>query len=328
LRYLCTSGVFNRDKMAAYISLAEQQIGKPFPPSQKEKMLNANESIFPEIQTDGTSIDGFGQLRIDAVRTHMAAIQELVKLLPNATDKTEAVKAGQLIIKVLKEVEMLVHEAEKVQQDVVEVTYKTKANVSVKIGKDEPTRRGDGTILGDVIFKGVYKPQAGSEGIGYFNPENAPFRNYPNGKTGLLQGPMADQLIVTIPASRGLYGSLLDESGDTAVDLAIKLSLSSTRQVLDTFLQLVKKEAISQFLLVTTTMPFFLTYSIGKVIVLAEVDHELKLNALANMLLKDRSFSSVYSVSAFEAKAISLLDERKQEVEEKKQWAIDLQKSR
>jgi hypothetical protein len=189
-------------------------------------------------------------------------------------------------------------------------------------------RRGDGTILGDVISKGIYKPRAGSEAIGYFNPEIAPFRNFPNGKTGLLQGPMADQLIQTIPASRGVYGSMFDESGDIAVDLAIKLGLSSTRQVLDTFVQLVKREAVSQFLMVTTTMPFFLTYSTGKVIVLAEVDGELKLNALAHLLLKDRSFSSVHSVSAFEAKATSLWDERKQEVEEKKQWAIDLQKSR
>jgi uncharacterized RDD family membrane protein YckC/tetratricopeptide (TPR) repeat protein len=189
-------------------------------------------------------------------------------------------------------------------------------------------RRGDGTILGDVISKGVYKPRAGSETIGYFNPEIAPFRNFPNGKTGLLQGNMADLLIQTIPASRQLYGPMFKQSGDTAVDLAIKLGLSSTRQVLDTFLQLVKREAVSEFLLVTTTMPFFLTYSTGSVIVLAEVDHELKLNALAHLLLKDQGFSSVHSVSDFEAKAISLMQDRKQEVEEKKQWAIDFQKSR
>jgi hypothetical protein len=189
-------------------------------------------------------------------------------------------------------------------------------------------RRGDGTILGDVISKGIFKPLAGSEAIGYFNPEIAPFRNFPNGKTGLLQGPMADQLIQTIPASRGIYGSMFDESGDIAVDLAIKLRLSSTRQVLDTFIQLAKREAVSRFLMVTTTMPFFLTYSTGKVIVMAEVDDELKLNSLAHLLLKDQSFSSVHSVSAFEAKATSLWDERKQEVEEKKQWVIDLQKSR
>ncbi len=220
------------------------------------------------------------------------------------------------------------YEAEVVQQAVVEVTYRTKAKVSVKIGKEEATRRGDGTILGDVISKGVYKPQAGSERIGYFNPEIDPFRTFPNGKTGLRHGSMADQLIQMIPASRGAYGSMLDESGDIAVDLAIKLRLSSIRQVSDTFQQLVKKEAVSQFLIVTTTMPFFLMYSTRKVIILAEVDHELKLNALAHLLLKDPSFSSVHSVPAFEAKATSLLDERKQEVEEKKQWAIDLQKSR
>jgi hypothetical protein len=189
-------------------------------------------------------------------------------------------------------------------------------------------RQRDGTILGDAIAKRIYKPTAGSERIGYFNPEIAPFRTFPNGKTGLLQGPLADQVIQTLPASRGSFGSMFDESGDTAADLAIKLGLLSTRPVLDTFQSLVKSEAVSQFLLVTTAMPFFLTYSTGKVVVLAEVNHELMLNALANLLLKDPSFSSVHTVPAFQAKAASLMNERKGEFEERKQWAIDLQKSR
>ena len=201
-------------------------------------------------------------------------------------------------------------------------------------GERPDTRRGrfgDGTILGDAISKGAYRPQAGSERIGYFNPEIAPFRTFPNGKVGLLQGPMADFLIQSIPevirgTRRGIYGSML-EGGDAAVDLAIKLGHSTTKQVLDSFQQLAKQEAISRFLLVTTTMPFFLTYSTGEVIVMAEVDHELKLNALAHLLLKDPSFSSVHSFSAFEAKAMSLLDERKQEFEEKKQWADNLHKA-
>ena len=188
-------------------------------------------------------------------------------------------------------------------------------------------RRGDGTILGDLISKGLYKPQAGSEKIGYFDPETAPFRDFPNGKTGLLQGPLADELIQAIPARREAFGDMLDGSGDLAVDLAIKLELSSTRQVMDVFLQLVNDKAVGQFLLVTTTMPFFLTYITGKRVIVAEVYHELKLNALANLLLTDPSFASIHSVSAFEAEAASLLDKRKGEVEEKKQWAIDVQKS-
>ena len=58
------------------------------------------------------------------------------------------------------------YEVEIFQQAVVEITYKTKTKVSVKIGKEEETRRGDGTILGDVISKGVYKLLAGSERMG------------------------------------------------------------------------------------------------------------------------------------------------------------------
>jgi hypothetical protein len=189
-------------------------------------------------------------------------------------------------------------------------------------------RQGDGTILGEAIAKRIYKPTAGSERIGYFNPDIAPFRTFPNGKTGLRQGPLADQVIQTLPASRGIFGSMFNESGDAAVDVALKLGLLSTRPVTDMFQSLVKNEAVSQFLLVTTAMPFFLTYSLGKVVVLAEVNHELMLNALANLLLKDPGFSSVHSVPAFEMKAASLLDERKGEFEERKQWAIDLQTSR
>ena len=115
---------------------------------------------------------------------------------------------------------------------------------------------------------------------------------------------------------------------DIAVDLAVKLGLSSAGQVMNTFQQLAKNESLSKFLMVTITMPFFLTYSTGKVVVLVEVDLELRLNTLVNLLLTDPSFSSVRSASEFEAKGASLWDERKEEVEEKKQWAIDLQKSR
>lgn len=50
-----------------------------------------------------------------------------------------------------------------------------------------------------------------------------------------------------MPASREVFGSMVDKSGDTAVDLAVKLGLSSTKQVLDTFLQLVKREAVSLY---------------------------------------------------------------------------------
>jgi hypothetical protein len=197
--------------------------------------------------------------------------------------------------------------------------------------KSRQGRRGDGTVLGGMIVKGVYNDKAGTEKIGYFDPATDPFRTYPNGKTGLLQGPMANILIQSIPAARGVYGSMFDDSGDISVNLGIKLGLSSTSEVLNAFHRLVGKEPgskVDNFLLVTTSMPFFLTYSIGKVTVSGEVALEINLNALANLLLNDPAFSFVHSISEFESKAASLLDERKAEVEEKKQWAIDLQKSR
>ena len=190
------------------------------------------------------------------------------------------------------------------------------------------TRSGDGTILGDAIKKGVYTRAAGSESLGYFHPEIAPFRTFPNGKTGLLQGPMADLAIQSLSASSGIFGSMFDDSGDPSVDIARKLGLTSTRQVMEIFQQLVNNEEVSKFLLVTTAMPFFLTYGGAKATVIVEVDYELKLNALAHLLLKDPSFSSVHSVSAFQAEAAALLTKRAEEVEAKKQWAIDLQRSR
>jgi len=189
-------------------------------------------------------------------------------------------------------------------------------------------RRADGTVLGDLIAKGLYKPSAGTEKFGYFDPANAPFRTFPNGKTGLMQGPMADLLIQTIPASRSVFGSMLDDNQDLSVTLALKLGVSSTREVLDAFQALVQKDETAKYLIVTTTMPFFLNYSTDKIVVIAEVEHELKLNALANLLLTDPAFHDVASVARFERIAESLFANRKDEVEQKKQWAVELQQSR
>jgi hypothetical protein len=190
------------------------------------------------------------------------------------------------------------------------------------------TRSGDGTILGDTIKKKLYTRAAGSESIGYFHPEVAPFRTFPNGKTGLMQGPMADLTIQSMRASGGIYGSMFDESGDISVDIARKLGLRSVREVMATFQEVVKDEQVAIFLLVTTTMPFFLTYSSAKAAIISEVDYEMKLNALAYLLMKDPGFSSVKDVFEFRKKAGALLTERAEEVETKKQWAIDLQRSR
>jgi len=104
---------------------------------------------------------------------------------------------------------------------------------------------------------------------------------------------------------------MLDRGPDVVGNLSIKLGLSSTREVLNAFHGLTGKEPgskVDKLLLVTTALPFFLTYSIGKVIVSAEVALDIDLNALANLLLNDPTFSSVHSISEFESKAASLLD--------------------
>lgn len=188
----------------------------------------------------------------------------------------------------------------------------------------QESRRNDGTVLGELIAKGLLTPRAGSEKFGHFDPATAPFRTFPNGKTGLMQGPMADLLIQTIPASRSIFGSQFDDNQDLSVTLALKLGLSSTKAALDAFQAVVQKDATAKYLIVTTTMPFFLTYDTDRVVVVAEVEHELKLNALANLLLNDPAFSTVASVTSFEAIAESLFTQRKDQVEQKKRWAEEL----
>lgn len=195
-------------------------------------------------------------------------------------------------------------------------------------------RQGDETILGTAIERGVYEPKAGIEKIGYFDPETAPFRVISGDKIAVIHGLMANMLIqmmqsVGTEQVKKVYGTALDKTGDLAVDIAVKLGLSSTEEVAKIFHQLAMEGNIAEFLLVTTTMPFFLTYSIGKTVVaLTEVELELRLNALANLLLNDSDFSSVHSAPDFKARAQSLRTKRSKEFEEKKQWAIELKKSR
>src|SRR5438046_1159862 len=117
------------------------------------------------------------------------------------------------------------------------------------------TREGDGTALGGAIAMGAYSSEAGTEPIGYFNPDCAPFRCFPNGKTALLQGALANPEVQgavllesafaealrdadgvdkgttseeeDAPLGEALLEHLLDErgmreSGEIAVGLAIK----------------------------------------------------------------------------------------------------------
>lgn len=194
-------------------------------------------------------------------------------------------------------------------------------------------RTGDGTVLAKAIARGAYKPEAGTEKLGYFDPKVAPFRVFPDNKLAFLHGSLANQLTQMMQsvggdAIRRVYGSMFDKTGDIAVDIGRKLGLSSTEEVINVFQKLAKQGNTSEFLLVTTTMPFFLTYSRDKVVVLAEVEQELRLNALANLLLNDPEFTQVHSVADFRERLGSLLVKRRGEFEEKRAWAIELKKSK
>jgi hypothetical protein len=180
--------------------------------------------------------------------------------------------------------------------------------------KTEKGRKGDGTVLGSAIAKGVYRTEAGSEKLSYFDPEAAPFRSFPNGKVGMVQGPVADTA-VSLAQAGGWGAQFIEEfKSDAAVGIAIKLMLPSTQDVLRHFQRLATNEQVAGFLLATTSMPFSATYSSERVVI-AEVDYEVKLNALANILLNDPGFVNVRSVGTFEEKLVLLEQERSHEVE-------------
>lgn len=89
LRFLTTSGKFDRDKMATYISMLEQA-GSQFDTNKKSQMLNANEHIMPKPQSNGMAIDGYEQLRQGFMNVHMDEISTIIKAVkampPNASN--------------------------------------------------------------------------------------------------------------------------------------------------------------------------------------------------------------------------------------------------
>jgi hypothetical protein len=205
-------------------------------------------------------------------------------------------------------------------------------------------RSSDGTILGIAIAKGTYRTQAGSEKIGYFDPNTLAFCTLPGGKVTLfiddsgssikvlktMEEAKSDPFVLSVLDT--MFPSTKDKSNLNSVPLiGLKLRLSSAVEILGSFLSLTsitEEKEIVEFLMVTTCMPFFIIYSVGTVIVISEVAQELMLNALANLLLNDPYFQDVTSVESFRMKARSLLQRRRSEYEMKKQWAIDFQKSR
>jgi len=203
-------------------------------------------------------------------------------------------------------------------------------------------RGGDGTVLGIAIAKGTYSPQAGIEKIGYFDPNTLAFCTFPGGKVTLLIDDSGAKALKIMGEAKSdpfvlsvldtMFPSTKDKSNLNTVSLiGLKLRLSSAAEILSSFLSLTsitEEKEIAEFLMVTTFMPFFLTYSVGTVVVISEVAQELMLNALANLLLNDPYFQDVTSVESFRTKARSLLERRRSEYEKKKQWAIDFKKLR
>lgn len=192
-----------------------------------------------------------------------------------------------------------------------------------------PREPRDRTIMATAISDGTYRSEAGTEKIGYFDPNVAPFATLEGNRTGLITTNSADALLEVVRMTGGdsVVGSFYrymveEETKDPAVNIAVKLNLASTSEVLDLFQEMANDQSIREFLLVTTTMPFFLKYSVGKVVMLVEVEHELKLNTLANLLLNDPEFASVHSVAEFKAKAQALLNERVAEFRAKREWAV------
>ena len=291
--------------------------------AQKEIPNSANVTGQKELATPGQEVIKIEAFDERGVRTNIENRNAIVKNISSI----ESGKKGFLGIGKKPNH----YEVEVFQQAVVEITYKPLAKISVTI----QGRSGDGTILGDLIAKGVYRLRAGSEKIGYFDPLVAPFRTFPNAKTGLLGGAEADQQMEIERSTSSVFGNMFSESKDSTVDLAARLCRRlvclRSSDLLEKFQELANNKAVSEFLLVTTAMPFFLTYSKDKVTVIAEVEYELKLNALVNLLINDKAFSSklMWSpLSELLSKLESLKDDRKEIFEERKKWAIDFEKSR
>ena len=80
LRYLCNCGKFDRNKMEHYISMTEK-IGMEWNQQDKEQMLRANVFLIPKLQSDGTVLDGYNQLRVEFVEVHAGTVSQTIQLI-------------------------------------------------------------------------------------------------------------------------------------------------------------------------------------------------------------------------------------------------------
>jgi len=97
LRYLTTSGKFDRDKMVTYISMLEQ-FENQLDPQKKSQMLNAGELIMPKLQSNGKAIDGFEQLRQGFMDVHMEELTMVIKLVGTLPPELASVQLVKHII--------------------------------------------------------------------------------------------------------------------------------------------------------------------------------------------------------------------------------------
>jgi hypothetical protein len=111
LRFLCTCGKFDRDKVTTYFSMAEK-IGMQWEEQDKHRMLNAA-LIFPKRQSDGTVLNGFEQVREMLMQSHAEALSKGVtvfkQLLPTLPLNESTVKANaDFLVKVGSESKELI----------------------------------------------------------------------------------------------------------------------------------------------------------------------------------------------------------------------------
>ena len=94
VRHLATCRPFTREGMVMYISLLERS-GVNLPSHRKAQMLDANSLMIPEPQADGTTANGYEQLRQSFLITHLEELTEVTRVLgqlPPAPDTLALVK--------------------------------------------------------------------------------------------------------------------------------------------------------------------------------------------------------------------------------------------
>lgn len=173
--------------------------------------------------------------------------------------------------------------------------------------------------------------------IGHFDPAMAPFRAQSGNTIGLFGASEADQAIETRIATMALFGNQFGTTEDQAVDHIIDLcgcfgGLSKATSLLRIFEELSRNQALSEFVLATTSMPFFLSHSREQPTVIAEVHREIEFNTIFSLLASDKEFSKLLReagkrVSELSDRITPMLTNRRAEVDAQKQWAADFRKA-